>query len=192
MGYLFPTRSLSAFSRRNKGWTYGAFLLCLLLAVVRGYFRENRLDPYVAINFFDHWTGVGKDLFVIIVKFLYMPIGIMMWLLFVFIVFLWLAYVFAGLKVRLKFKEFVFSFLSLCYFGIILWGISFLLTLAATTIPYVIRLCIFFYWFSFYCALMIQEYGVSPLRSISVTVLSFLMVFPFGGFPVLAPYLQWI
>lgn len=192
MRYLFPAKTLCAFSERNKFWTYGIFILCFFLTIMRGYFKESGLNPYVVINFFDKWSGFTKEIFVIVVKFLYTPIGVTIWLLFVFGLFLWFLYIGSGKKKSLKFKEFFFPFLCLSYPGLLIGVISLLLLIVPAQIPYLVRLCIFFYWFSFYCALMIQEYRVKPIRSIGVILLSFLFVFPLGGFPIIAPYLQWI
>jgi hypothetical protein len=192
MRYLFPIRSLCNFSRKNKYLTYGVFFLCLIVAIVKGYLREDKQNPYALINFFDHWTGLSKNAFDTIIKLLYTPIGMIIWLLFVFILFLWLLYVLSGLKSKIKFKEFVFPFLSLCYLGLFLWIVSFVLTFSSIQIPYSIRMIIFIYWFAFYYIILIQEYGLKPARGISSIVLSFFIVFILGGFPSIAPYLQWI
>lgn len=192
MRYLFPVTRLSSFSRNNKKSTYGTFLLCLILAIAKGHLSKDGPNPYALINFFDQWSGLSKNIFVTIMKLLYTPIGVILWLLFVFMLFLWLLYVLSGLKPQVKFRQFVFPFLSLCYVGVLLWGISFGLTLASFEIPHLIRLIIFFYWFLFYSLILAQEYGLKPLRSIGSTALSFLIVFLLGGFPSIAPYLQWI
>lgn len=192
MRYLFPIKSLCNFSRKNKNWTYGIFFLCLIVAIVKGYLSKDKQNPYALINFFDHWTGLSKNVFDTIIKLLYTPIGMIIWLLFIFILFLWLLYVLSGLKSQVKFKEFVFPFLSLCYLGIFLWVVSFVLTFSSIQIPNLIRLIFFFYWLVFYCIILIQEYGLKPVRGISSIVLSFFIVFILGGFPSIAPYLQWI
>jgi hypothetical protein len=106
-----------------------------------------------------------------------MPIGMILWLDFILILFLWLLYILSGLKSQVKFKEFVFSFFSLCYLALFLWIVSLILTLSSIQIPHLIRLAIFFYWFLFYCIILIQEHGLKPIRSIFSAVLSFFLLY---------------
>ncbi len=192
MRYLFPIKSLSNFSRNKKNCTYGIFFICLIIAILKGYLTEDKHNPYALINFFDNWEGVSKNVFDIIIKLFYTPIGMIVWLLFIFILFLWLLYVLSGLKSKVKFKEFVFPFLSLSYLGFVLWVVSFILTFFSIQIPYLFRIIIFLYWSVFYCIILIQEYELKPVHGIISIFLSFLIVFILGGFPSIAPYLQWI
>ena len=192
MIHLFPFKNLYRFSKKNKNLTYGIFFICLMLAVFKGYLSKNRPNPYALINFFDQWTGLSKNVFDTLITSLYTPIGMIIWLFFVFILFLWLLYNLSGLRRQIRFREFAFPFLSLCYLGVILSVISFALMLGSIQTPYLIRLIIFFYWFVFYFIILIQEYGIKPFRGLSSLVLSFVIVFVLGGFPSIAPYLQWI
>jgi hypothetical protein len=125
MIYLFPFKNLYHFSKKNKNFTYGTFFICLILAVFKGYLSKNRPNPHALMNFFDQWTGLSKNVFDIIITSLYTPIGMIIWLFFVFTLFLWLLYNLSGLRHQIRFREFVFPFLSLCYLGIILSVISF-------------------------------------------------------------------
>jgi len=192
MRYLFSLKGLYSFSTKNKIWTYRIFFLCLIVACLKGYLSRDKQNPYALINFFDHWTGISKNVFDTLVKIFYTPPGMIIWLLIIFILFLSLLYVLSGMKSKLKFKEFIFPFLSLCYFGLFLWIVSFALSIFSFHIPYFIRVIIFSFWLVCYCVILIQEYGLKPMHGIVSTVLSFLIVFPLGGFPSMAPYLQWI
>lgn len=192
MRYLFPMRRLCNFSEKNKNRTYIIFFLCLVAAIVKGYLSKDKQNPYALINFFDHWTGLSKNVFDTIIKLLYTPIGMIIWLLIVFILFLWLLYLLSGLKSKVKFKEFIFPFLSLCYLGLFLWIVSFVLLFSSIHIPYLIRLIIFFYWLVSYCIILIQEHEIKPVRGTINMLLSFFIVFLLGGFTGIAPYLQWI
>lgn len=192
MRYLFPIKELLQFSRKNKMWTYFVFFLCLIFSIIKGYLTKDELNPYALIYFFDHWTGLSKSTFDEIIKILYTPFGIVIWLLLVFLLFLWLVYRFSTLKMTLRFIDFIFPFISLCYFGAFLSVLSFFLTLFSFQIPYLIRLAFFLYWLIFYIMILIKEFDLKPVRSTICVLVSFLFGFILGGFQSIAPYFQWI
>ena len=189
---MFPFKNLHHFSKKNKPLTYGVFLICLMFAALKGYLNNNRSDPYALMNFFDHWTGLTKKVFDTIITFLYTPIGTIIWLSFVFMLFLWLLFILTGLRQQIKFSEFLFPFLSLCYLGIVISIISFVLIFVSIRIPYIIRMIIFLCWLMYYLFVLIKLYRIKPVRSAISVLLSFAIVFLLGGFPAIAPYLQWI
>ena len=192
MRYLFPVKRLLQFSRNNKNWTYCVFFLCLIFSITKGYLTKEKQNPYALIYFFDHWTGWSKNVFDEIIKVLYTPFGIVIWLLLVFLLFLWVLYRCSRLKMLSRFIDFIFPFVSLCYFGAFLSVLSFFLALFSIQIPYIIRLAIFLYWLIFYILILIKEFDLKPVRSTICVLVSFLLGFILGGFPSIAPYFQWL
>ncbi|MDD4986368.1 MAG: hypothetical protein PHQ43_11380 [Dehalococcoidales bacterium] len=188
---IFPVRPISAFSRSNKGITFGVFSLCIALAIIRGYLHKDKPDPYAFIGFFDSWTGVSREIFNAVVKALYSPPGVVAWLLIVFLIFLWLTFRFSGMKSRLRFREFVTPFAGLSYVACLVWLASVLFWVSSKELPYFMQMAIFLYWLIYYWQIMILEYGLTPRKAAFSVVVPYICVFPLGGFPSIAPYLLW-
>lgn len=192
MKYIFPIRVLLQFSKNNKIWTYCIFIFCLTLSVAKGYLTKEEQNTNAVISFFDHWTGFTKNVFDEIIKVLYTPLGLVSWLLLVFLLFLWILYRSSGLKRLCRFRDFILPFVSLCFFGALISVFGFFLMLFSVQIPYAIKLAIFLYWLIFYIMILIKEFHLGSIRSTVCIIISFLLVFILGGFPSIAPYLQWI
>ena len=192
MRFLFPLKLLVDLSRRNRLWTFGTFILCIILAIVNGYLKGNRADPYVVINFVQPWRGFTWDIFVEVLKFLYTPVGLMLKSLVAFILFLFLIYIFSGAKKTVRFMDFILPFIGLSFLGITLRTLSIVLFFVSLSFPYLLVLCIVLYLLIFYCIILVSEFKVNLYRSILAIIASFFLVFLFSGFPGVAPYLAWI
>ena len=192
MGFLFPLKLLVDLSRRNRTLTFGTFILCIILAIVNGYLKDNIANPYVIINFVQPWSGLTWEIFVEVVKFLYTPVGLMLKSSVAFILFLFLIYIFSGAKKTVRFMVFILPFFGLSFLGITLRTLSIVLFFVSLSFPYLLVLCIVLYLLIFYCIILVREYKVDLYRSIFAIIASFLLVFLFSGFPSVAPYLAWI
>jgi hypothetical protein len=188
---IFPVPPISTFSRSNRGTTFGVFAFFIALAITRGYFHKDQPDPYVLISFFDAWTGISREIFVAVVKVLYSPPGAVTWLLFVYIIFLWLAYKISGSKSYVRFREFLVPFAGLSYLACFIWSAGALLWVSSKEMPHVIQMAIVLYWLIYYWQILILEYGVKPKKAAVSIVVPYICVFPLGGFPSIAPYLLW-
>ena len=192
MRYLFPLKFLSSFSRSNQLCTLAIFLLSIVLAIVSGYLKDIRPDPYIVINFVQPWTGFSWDIFVKTVKFIYTPVGLMFMSLVAFFLFLFLIYIFSGVKQTVKIRFFILPFIALSFLGIALRILSIILIFLSFTFPYLFVLFIVLYVLIFDCIILVSEFKVSLYRSIFAVIASFLLVFFISGFPGIAPYLAWI
>jgi hypothetical protein len=192
MRFLFPLKLLVDLSRRNRLWTFGTFIFCIILAIVNGYLKGTRADPYVVTNFVQPWRGFSWDIFVEVLKFLYTPVGLMLKSLVAFILFLFLIYIFSGAKKTARFIDFILPFIGLSFLGITLRTLSIVLFFVSLSFPYLLVLCIVLYLLIFYCVILIREFKVNLFRSILAIIVSFFLVFIFSGFPGVAPYLAWI
>lgn len=192
MKFLFPLKLLVDLSRHNRTLAFGTFILCIILAIINGYLKDNIADPYVIINFVEPWSGFTWEVFVAVVKFLYTPVGLMLKSLGAFILFLYLIYIFSGAKRTVRFIVFILPFIGLSFLGIILRILSIVLFFVSLSFPYLFVLCIVLYLLIFYCIILAREYKVDLYRSVFAIIASFLMVFLFSGFTGVAPYLAWI
>jgi hypothetical protein len=192
MSYLFPLKLLVDLARTNRLYTFGAFILCVILAIISGYLKGNRADPYVVINFVQPWNGISWDIFVNTLKFFYTPIGLMIISLLAFSIFLFLIYIFSGVKKAVRFKDFILPFIGLSFLGVALRALSIVLFFFSFNLPYSFVLCLVLYLLIFNCIILVREFKVNLYRSIFAIITSFLLVFLISGFPGLAPYLAWI
>ena len=133
---MFPLKLIVDLSRRNKLWTFGTFILCIILAIVNGYLKGNRADPYVVINYVQLWRGFTWDIFVEVLKFLYTPVGLMLKSLVAFVLFLFLIYIFSGAKKTVRFIDFILPFIGLSFLGITVRTLSIVLFFVSLSFPY--------------------------------------------------------
>ena len=192
MKVLFPLKFLVNLTMNNMLWVYVAFFLCVILAIINGYFKGSQHDPYVLINFIRPWNGFSWVVFVEMIKFLYTPIGLMIKSLLAFLLFLFLIYIFSGAKKNFRFMDFILPFIGLVFLGIILQALSLILFFASLNFPYSLVLCIVLYLLIFYCLILVKEFNINLYRSIFAVIVSILLVFLISGFPSVAPYLAWI
>jgi hypothetical protein len=188
---IFPVRPISRFSKKNRGATFGVLAFCMALATIKGYLHNERPDPYALIGFFDSLTGISQDIFIAVVKALYSPLGMVIWLLSVFLFFLWLAFILSGSRSYRKFREFAVPFAGLSYLALFVWLGNAILWAFSKKMPYFLQISIFLYCLIFYWQILIDEYDVNPLRAALSVLVPYLCVFPLGGFPSIAPYLLW-
>ena len=192
MKVLFPLKFLVNLTMNNILWVYVAFFLCVILAIINGYFKGSQQDPYALINFIRPWNGFSWVVFVEMIKFLYNPIGLMIKSLLAFLLFLFLIYIFSGAKKNFRFMDFILPFIGLVFLGIILQALSLILFFASLNFPYSLVLCIVLYLLIFYCLILVKEFNINLYRSIFAVIVSILLVFLISGFPSVAPYLAWI
>jgi hypothetical protein len=193
MGYIFPVKTFVEFSRKHKISTYGIFLFCTVLSTVKGYSLDIRLDPNVLINFVEPWDGPTWEVFVGVVEFIYSPIGLMVKGLVAFGLFLWLVYLFSGLRKDVSLGIFILPLVSFAIFGVIFHIIGYAFySITSHRFPFVLFLCIILYALAFYSLVLKEEYNLTTSRSVGALGISFLLVFIISGWSSIAPYLSWI
>lgn len=187
--HIFPIKFLYTYAEKNKLLTYIILIISLAFSIYRGHAFIEISNPYGIINFFDSWHGITKMIFATFIVFYYSSFGHCIWLIAINIVYLFLIYSFSGIKNNINFINFIFPFLSLCYFSAVLWGLTFVLLIFSINLPRFIAISICFYWLISYCLILIWKYDVPKKRSVTIVFLPFIGLFLFGGYPIIAPYL---
>jgi len=188
---IFPVEALVNLSKRHELLTYIVFGSCISLALLKGYLTTGNYDPYWLFSFFDTWISSSDPLVKIALRAIYSPLGQMLFLVSVFLLYLWLIFLFSGLKTHIDFREFLLSFLGLAYLAIFLWPLSWLswavsFDLSSLLIPFLIV-----YWLLSYLLILTKHYRITLPRACISICIPFLCLFLFGGFPIIAPYLAW-
>jgi hypothetical protein len=188
---IFPVEQLVILAKRHNLLTYLVFFACILLALIKGYLTAGNYDPYWIFSFFDTWTVSGDPVVRVALHTIYSPLGQMLVLVLVFLLYLWLMFLLSGLKTHIHFKEFTLSFLGLSYLGIFLWPFSWFSWLSGFDFSSFIIPVVIIYWVLSYLLILTKHYRITLARASISVCMPLVCLFLLGGFPIIAPYLAW-
>lgn len=189
---LFPVKLINQFSKNNEALTHKAFWACVFIATIKAYFVGENIDVVHWTKFFDHWSESSKAILLTTLDFLSSPIGLMGRGLITFLMFLWLVFIFTKLKKTINFRKFILPFLCPAILGIPIHIFGIFLHLGGYKFPLFLVVGIVTYLLVFFCVLLINEFQIKRNRSIASLFGSFFLLFIFGGYFTIAPYLSWI
>lgn len=194
-----PIEGLAYFSQKNRLLTALVFILCIVISIISGHLWQTSINTSFMLEFLegpdDLWMAFfanesSKDLFTIIVKIVATPLGTVLWLTFLFLVFIALLFFISGVFKTERFNSFFFNLVSASYFGLILvTSTNILKILNVSTFP-TFRILIYVAIIIYYILILNRVYKINVKKSIFSTILSLFLIFPLGGFPILMPYLS--